>query len=345
MLLMAGVAFAQTPDRKEPINEAKIPTKDYLQTYHQSFTGSVVRPEGWNYASRLSEECVRFEPTGLRITLPPGGPEKGQSAGVVTDFGVKGDFEITLKFAAIKDPDAKDVGQSGTRLTLSVVLDTDLLGTAKQEVATLSRSMASKGFVAWARSRHHPTVLTEGFPTPAETGRLQLVRSGAELFYCASVGEDQPIKLLTKYRFGADDVKRLAISGQTGGKNALVDMRISDFRIRADAIPDAPAPPLAVVAQPGAATPREGRGGALLGAAILALAVLVVLSLGFLFRKRGRPPGASAELATISFACPHCAKSLRARTDLAGKKVKCGQCGAGVLVPTPASDETGGRAL
>jgi DNA-directed RNA polymerase subunit RPC12/RpoP len=39
------------------------------------------------------------------------------------------------------------------------------------------------------------------------------------------------------------------------------------------------------------------------------------------------------EVATVSFACSGCGKTLRSRTTLAAKKVRCPQCGTAVRVP------------
>jgi hypothetical protein len=349
LVVMPGAVAAQPAEKKDPLKDAaasppKTPTKDYAQSYFQSFEGTT-RPDGWNYASRLSENCVQFEQAGLHIALPPGGPEKGHSAGVVSGFGVQGDFEITLTFEAIKDPDPADVGKGGTRLSLAVTLDTPLLDTPKSEVATLNRSMSSRGFLAWMRNRHDPVPLMQGFPTPATTGRLRLVREGDELFYLASIGADQPFTFLTKYRFGAEDVRRVAITGQTGGEKASLDVRVTDFRVRADAIPGAPASGPAGEPQNPPSPPREGGTGWIAAAGLLlALAIVGILTLGFFWYKRGGaakqfPTGAARTSA--SFACPKCAMALKTKPGMSGKKVKCPKCGAVVLAP---SIETGGPA-
>ncbi len=52
-----------------------------------------------------------------------------------------------------------------------------------------------------------------------------------------------------------------------------------------------------------------------------------------------RPEGTAPPEATPqsrAFPCPHCGKTLRAKAELAGKKVKCPQCGQPLLVPQTA---------
>jgi hypothetical protein len=287
-LRISAASLPRQADLPKVDNEPKIPTKDYAQTYHQSFKGSGARPEAWKFTSRLSEQRVHFEQAGLRITLPPGGPPNGQSAGIVTGFGVKGDFEITLSFEILRDPDPATVGKTGTRLSLAVTLDTPLVDTPKAEVATLSRTMASKGFVTWMRNRDRPVPLSYSFATPAMTGRFRLVRSSDELFYLGSIGPDQPFKFLKKYRFGADDLKRAGIVVSTGSDKAMVDVRVSDFSIRADAVPGAPGLQTVADSQPPVTTapPERVKGRSLL-VLLLALALGAILALGLFWRRRG----------------------------------------------------------
>src|SRR4051794_24251330 len=55
-----------------------------------------------------TEQCVKFEPEGLRITLPRGHPKMRPNTGVAFPFAVKGDFEITVGFAILHEPEPAD---------------------------------------------------------------------------------------------------------------------------------------------------------------------------------------------------------------------------------------------
>jgi WD40 repeat protein len=46
-----------------------------------------------------------------------------------------------------------------------------------------------------------------------------------------------------------------------------------------------------------------------------------------------QPVTSAAPTPPVTLSCPGCAKNLRVRADLAGRKVKCPQCGQAVLVP------------
>src|SRR5262249_38186664 len=107
-------------------------------------------------------------------------------------------------------------------------------------------------------------------------------------------------------------------------------------------------------AEMSAETPDPWGKGWLMAGALIAVVILTTAALGaWLHRRHGaKHPnehpaqtvlGASAPEApikaegippAISFPGPGCQKSLRAKTALAGKKLKCPQCGGAVLVPS-----------
>ena len=338
----AALPRLAAPPEIEKGSDPAIPTKNYAQTYFQSFKGSSARPAGWEFTAPPAEEWVHFEPAGLRLTMPAGHPGERRSAGIQSAFGVKGDFEITLQFEFFNEAAPIGGGKFATRLLLGAALDTPLLDTPNKEAATLNRSLSIKGdrsFTTWMRTRERPQGVLGGRPTTGTTGRLRLVRSGADLSFLVSTGADQPFTLVQKRRFGAADLKRVSISGATGGEKAMLDVRLTDFSIRADAIPGAPSAEQTAKPAPIAETPREGGMvwwivGLLV---VLAIALLLVLTLGARFLVRDRRGAAKhvpsdAIPTVVSVVCPHCEKALKVKPELAGKKVRCGRCGKAVLV-------------
>jgi DNA-directed RNA polymerase subunit RPC12/RpoP len=53
----------------------------------------------------------------------------------------------------------------------------------------------------------------------------------------------------------------------------------------------------------------------------------------------------AAVRAPVSFACAACGKKLKAKVELAGKKVRCSQCNQAVQVPKPNAGEVERRPL
>jgi DNA-directed RNA polymerase subunit RPC12/RpoP len=84
----------------------------------------------------------------------------------------------------------------------------------------------------------------------------------------------------------------------------------------------------------------------LLLSTLLLLSVLASLAVWLYARRRGAMPAtipasasqnggrADAALPRVSFACSSCGKKLRARPELAGKRLKCPHCGLVVLLPS-----------
>jgi hypothetical protein len=76
------------------------------------------------------------------------------------------------------------------------------------------------------------------------------------------------------------------------------------------------------------------------GVEFLGLGVTLPLGFGiWAYLRRHRAPVAKAPAypavagPVVAFPCPGCAKRLKARANLAGKRVKCPQCGRAVPVP------------
>jgi hypothetical protein len=65
-------------------------------------------------------DCVKCDPQGLHIILPSDFPRQRPGTGVVTDFGVKGDFEITVSYTVLQGAQPGVTGNP-TELRLVVV--------------------------------------------------------------------------------------------------------------------------------------------------------------------------------------------------------------------------------
>jgi Protein of unknown function (DUF1583) C domain len=92
------------------------------------------------------------------------------------------------------------------------------------------------------------------FPVNQKTGRLRMERTGTEVTYYQSEGDDKEFKLLTTFAFVADDVKAVQVFGQTSSPKAALEVRFTDLHIAAKAmVPKAPAP----IKRPPEPTPKS----------------------------------------------------------------------------------------
>jgi hypothetical protein len=286
-----------------------------------------------------ADQCVQFEPEGLRITLPTGHTGKRVGTGIETNFTIQGDFEITMNFEILNEPEAKNTGL-GTAVFLAVDLNTP-----NYNRASLSQGVGRGGerLTTWfERSKDDsdkPQMELNTFPATAKSGRLRLVRIGPLLSHYVAEESSSDFTLVQQHLFGSEDVMNVRLGGQTGGPQSSLDARITDLQI-STASPSGSS----------GASSSAARSGWMAAAKSLGLGTTVALLTGlsgWLYvrhRRRGavrpasvaaasRPDRPETEAAPISFVCSICGKKLRAKAQLVGKKVKCSQCGAVALIP------------
>ncbi len=317
------------------------------QRFFQSFKGLTRPIPGWYFNGPDAENFVKWEPEGVRLTLPSGNPGPTPTLGINTSMPVKGDFEVTVGYEILTEPSPADAGKDQTRFTLDVVL----VG-PQSDAATLSRRISSWGgnqFYAWLR-KWEPASGTKKqqgkeMPAQAKTGRLRIMRAGDEIFYFVSEAAEQGFRFVAKFPFSLDDINTFRIVGITGGPKAELDVRFTEMLIRAESLPNAAPPTVANSPQQAATNPPPPNSSLSL---VLLLGLIITLlaagGLWFLFHRRQRPetavsasPAANEKIkaTSIEFTCHGCGKTLKARAGLAGKRVKCPRCELALLVPAP----------
>jgi len=321
-----GTKEAQ-PVRK--IEDVPQPRENYAQKYYHSFKDNPDDTKDFELIGPNANECVKFEPAGLRIVLPAGHSGQRLSTGVTSRFAVKGDFEITLTYEVLKE------GQ-GSGLFLGIDLNT-----LSYNRASLTRGLRdSRQFLTWfqqSREGSDKPYRDElcAFPSAGMAARLRLVRTGSVLAHYVAEGVDDKYTLLWHHPFGTEDVRTVRLGGQTSG---FLDARMIDVRVRADSLPEMPDVPLAAQ--------QSGVKLWLLVMTSISFSALVSLGIWLYVPRRGALPatipasasenGGQADALTthVSFACSTCGRKLRARSDLAGKRRKCPHCGLVVLFPS-----------
>ena len=155
--------------------------------------------------------------------------------------------------------------------------------------------------------------------------------------------------------FGTEDLANVQLEVVDSGSDGnSVDVRLVDLRIRpSKLLPEEVANSALQLEQK-----RPAAKGWLVIAKLLGLVVACALVLalgGWLYRRHsGRQEtgpnradvtdpatGKKAAAPPISFSCAACGKNLRGKAALAGKKVKCSQCGKAVLVPLTKANKVG----
>jgi Protein of unknown function (DUF1583) C domain len=185
-----------------------------------------------------AEQVVKFEPEGVRITLPPDFP-KAAPTGLATGLTIKGDFEITVGFEILKDELPGDPSAKATRLT--VMAGWEMAG---HNCFKITRSLGPRGnaqFVAHLhyadKGKHDTQMVNAGF----KSGKLRVIRhQGAVSFYVSDGGE---FVLIHEKDFVPGDLDNVRVVAILNDDKASLDVRITEFTIKADGIVKGPTAP------------------------------------------------------------------------------------------------------
>jgi hypothetical protein len=209
--------------------------------YRQSLKGSRESLQGLELIRFEAGECVKYEPEGVRISLPTGHPRVRPGIGVATTFALKGDFEATVHYEIITEPEPQDAG-TGSSLSLMVELGPP----TNLDILSMSRSCHPEGkrsyrATQWKFENGKEKMTGRTFATQARSGYLRLARTGAILSYLVADEPGTDFTLLHEQTFTPEAVRRVRLSATTGGPDAALDVRFTDLYIRALAVPEAPA--------------------------------------------------------------------------------------------------------
>jgi hypothetical protein len=222
---------------------AQEPAKEYAWKYHEPFRGTPRQAKDFALLGAGAAEYVKYEADGVRIALPAG--KSRPVTGVATTFGLRGDFDVSVRYEVLQEPGPKDAGTPNTGTKISLSVKTDVAG----EVA-IRRKVTPKDpvfILAWRTMRQEGEArpLSRGgvFPVKEKKGRLRLERKGTEVTYYQSEGDDKEFKLLTAFSFVADDVNAVQLFGETSSTTAALEVHFTDLHIAAKAmVPKVAAP-------------------------------------------------------------------------------------------------------
>jgi predicted RNA-binding Zn-ribbon protein involved in translation (DUF1610 family) len=285
---------------------------------------------------------VRSDPAGLRITLPRTYRHPPNGVGCRASFTIRGDVDVTATVELL-DVEAPPKGV-GAGVGLSVE-------TASAGVQ-LRRQVGMKGKHALLANRYQPVPDNRNLdwkqrstPCPDSLVRLRLKRTGTTAYYLWAPGAaGDAFKELHQFELGNDDIEHVRLFAFNNQHPCAVDVRLIDLRIRSGN----PSVGAAALTPPGAAS-------RLWLAVVVGIALAVGLGLAVWHGSRSRtrhratpaPAAVDALAAAVAlmFACPECGTSLKARPELAGKRIKCRQCGKAIRVPQAAPGDSGGTPL
>jgi len=304
---------------------------------YQDFRGSRRPLPPFELMGPAADLVSRPEEEGWRITLAADRPNT-DVVGLALTTPIKGDFEITAGYEILQVDRPTSKFGAGFHIHIETQTPTKeaaeflrLLGRNQRDLYTCSRRTILAGKNPWTHQH---------ISTTSKSGELRLTRTGTELTFWASEEGAHNFQELCRRDLGSEDVNVAWVAAYTGRAPSGVDIRIMDLKVRSNILPLA-------------ATPPEIRRVWFVLATLFVLLFLSPLGVWLCVRQRrlaGKIPAripvndqsANPEAASssISLACSGCGRNLKARADLAGKKVKCPRCGKAVAVPGTKADES-----
>jgi serine/threonine protein kinase/DNA-directed RNA polymerase subunit RPC12/RpoP len=301
---------------------------------------------------RDSNTVARPEDKGLRITLSPD-RNNHDPVGVATSFSLVGDFVITATYELLSA--SRPSEGYGTGISLSVFTDPQRTKFAK--VGRFQRAKEGSVYATEFWISNPPPDKVWHFhsePTEAKSGQLRLVRDGSIMRFLVADGSENKFHQIDERNFGTEDLALVQLevvdSGSSGNR---VDARLVELKIRPSKLLPEEAGITELQLEQNRPAANGWLGIAKLFGLIIACALAIALG-GWLFWRQSRRPETMPDLAAgpdtssgmeaipppISFSCAACGKQLKAKAELAGKKVKCSQCDTPVLVPRPRAEAT-----
>jgi serine/threonine-protein kinase len=278
---------------------------------------------------------ISEEPEGLRIALPANVTSQPRT-GVVSGFAVRGDCEITTSFELLREEHPKKGWGGGASLIVGI----DNTSYEKILLACMDRPgglcyKCQKMY--WKAGKEQYT--TRIVKSTARSGKLRLVRQGANFTFLVAERDNDTFRELHRYETGKEDITFIQAGAENISSDTPVEIRLRDLEIKtANPIEKAWLDPKATEStaeEPPRYRPRPWLKVMTLVCLVIALALLVALRLGPIPRptSKPQPETTDAKGVSITFSCQGCRTSLRTRAELAGKRIKCPRCGKPVQVP------------
>jgi serine/threonine protein kinase len=319
LVLGSGLVMAHLPQAHGELNGPE---------FSHDFRGQPL-PAGFTLYGEPEGKFVKSEPEGLRITIPDSWTHPRGGVGLLSNFGFRGDFEVTTTVEILHADEPQEGWGVGAGIRINMA---DPHGPGAT-IVHLSRAGIGE-VIFWDRWMKAPGNQDDDtdkgvVPCKDHLLRLRLKRTGSTLSYLWAPGKDgADFQEIHHCKVATDDVQSLRLSALTGRLPYNVDVRFLNLRIRSSGL---------------VAGPFRWR--LWLAAALLVLVITCGLS-GLLYaRQKGKakmglvperrhdaaePP---ASPPAVYYPCTACGKTLKVLPASVGKKVKCPGCGAASVVP------------
>jgi predicted RNA-binding Zn-ribbon protein involved in translation (DUF1610 family) len=233
VVLGTGLAYLLAGGSGGPGGQGKTGgSSEWKARFHQDLRSAEVK----NPNLQAIGEPLRYEAEGVRITLPE---EKGphKTTGIATRFRVHGDFEITVAYEILETPAPKTGWGAG--VSMFVAIDSE---PNTRCAVSLARHIKPDRTIQFLSNRMmpkdgKPTEKLQAKPSKSAVGKLRIQRKGARVRFFYADGPRAGFTLLAEEDFGTEDIKWLQVGGDAGPAGSPVDLRLLEFTVLADELP------------------------------------------------------------------------------------------------------------
>src|SRR5262249_19394992 len=188
---VVGAAVQPEPEPK--------PSTQPAAERHLSLRGVPENSDELEFMGPRARACVRSEPEGLRLTVPVGFNGERPNTGVRIPMPATGDFEATVNYEILAEPEPADVVKIPTKLAMLVRFERPAW-----TMAVITRRVApEKGrqHTAWTVRDHvegtgKKRMRYREFPAEGNSGRLRIARHGEDISFSIAEGAGAEFTLL-----------------------------------------------------------------------------------------------------------------------------------------------------
>lgn len=219
VLLLLFVAFAGTGS-----HVAIAAAEGFPHVFRHDFRGRALPPE-LTLFNVEKDDVLSLEPRGVRIQIPNTWIHPGGGVGVITTFGIKGDFEATTTFE-ILHAELPPAGYGA---------GVEIYAVRRGHGVGVSRLVQPDGLqvVLWCTVNHNGDKWTAAAPCTDTVGRLRLRRKGTTVYYLWAAGlQGDDFEEKQHLEFGDEEIDSIRVTGLTSRTPSNLDVRLLDFDVR-----------------------------------------------------------------------------------------------------------------
>jgi hypothetical protein len=235
LMSLAYVAAFTTSARAQSPDDDALQPKIEAQTkvFSHDFRNNEALDKNFRFAPPSAAERFKFEPEGLRITLPAD-VKKPATVGVVLEEKVRGDFEITIAYEFLQVDKPKNGGGTGFEFYLMTDTSTKEALAFDRRIRTSGQDTYSCGRLTTNNGKRGslPGTNFKDLPAVGKQGQMRITRVGNIAILSVAEEMSKDFRVLYSVPLGPEDLTLVRFAANPGGSVTTIDLRLLDVQVR-----------------------------------------------------------------------------------------------------------------